>query len=215
MRDQDRVADENLALQARYDITALVYDVLDAPWERLYRAWRPRLLADVSGRVLEAGVGTGRNLAHYHPDVDLVGLDLSPAMLRKAARRAQGAPCRIELVHDDATVMGSLDSRQFDWVFSTFMCCVMPDELQPRALEQFVRVLKPGGRFRLLEMVWSEKPSIRARQRFFAPFVERVYGARFDRDTLGHVRRSPDLELTGTSFLKDDVYLLIDGVRST
>jgi len=74
-------------------------------------------------------------------------------------------------------------------------------------------VLKLGGRFRLLEMVYSKNRKIRKRQDFFAPFVEKVYGARFDRNTLRHLEQSSKLKVTNTSFLKDDVYLLIEGIR--
>ena len=213
MKEDPRFANENLLLQAKYDLTAIFYDVLDYPWERIYKKWRPALLADVRGRVLEAGVGTGRNLRHYHHSVELVGLELSDRMLKKARKRAKTSPCKIELIHEDATIMKSVAANQFDWVVSTFMCCVMPDDLQELAIEQFGRVLKPGGRFRLLEMVYSKNRKIRKRQDFFAPFVEKVYGARFDRNTLRHLEQSSKLKITNTSFLKDDVYLLIEGIR--
>ena len=89
----------------------------------------------------------------------------------------------------------------------------MPDDLQPLAIEQFARVLKPGGRFKLLEMVYSKNERLRKRQETFAPFVEKIFGARFDRNTLEYLKQSPTLEVTHTSFLKDDVYLLIEGIR--
>lgn len=204
--------DENKLLRAKYGITALFYDILDYPWERQYRKWRPELLKDIHGEVLEAGVGTGRNLKYYHEDVRLTGVDLSPAMLKRAQKRAGDARCQVTLKQDDATMLPSIPSNHFDWVFSTFICCVMPDHLQPLAVAQFVRVLKPGGRFRLLEMVYSSDPRLRKRQERFAPFVEKVYGARFDRKTLEHIRQSDTLKVTKTAFLKKDVYLLIDGI---
>ena len=206
--------EEHLSLRAKYNITALFYDILDYPWERVYRTWRPSLLGDLRGKVLEAGVGTGRNFQYYDASVELTGLDLSDIMLRKAGNRISGAKCKIELLHDDASVMSHVESDQYDWIISTFLCCVMPDEFQPHALEQFSRVLKPGGRFRLLEMVYSKDKRIRKRQDFFAPFVEKVYGARFDRHTLDFIHDSPDLEVTHTRFLKDDVYLLIEGQKT-
>ena len=205
--------EENLSLRAKYNITAMFYDVLDYPWERIYRKWRPQLLGDLRGKVLEAGVGTGRNFRHYHESVELTGVDLSDVMLKKAARKARKARCRIELLHDDASVMRQVESNRYDWIISTFLCCVMPDEFQPMALEQFGRVLKPGGRFRLLEMVYSKNARIRRRQEFFTPFVEKVYGARFDRKTVQYLEASAFLGITDKRFLKDDVYLLIEGVK--
>ncbi len=203
----------NVLLQSKYNITALFYDFLDYPWERVYRKWRPSLVGDLLGKVLEAGVGTGRNLEFYSSNADVLGIDLSPAMLRKAEKRRSKAKCSVSLRNEDATVMASIESGQFDWVVSTFMCCVMPDEIQVDAIEQFARVLKPGGKFRLLEMVYSKNKATRKKQERFAPFVEKVYGARFDRNTLRHLESSSTLTVTKTSFLKDDTYLLIEGVR--
>jgi ubiquinone/menaquinone biosynthesis C-methylase UbiE len=207
------VREENLSLRAKYNVTAMFYDVLDYPWERIYREWRPGLLGDLRGKVLEAGVGTGRNFQHYHESVELTGVDLSDVMLRKAAKKAKHANCKIELLHDDASNMHLVGSNQFDWVVSTFLCCVMPNEFQPMALEQFSRVLKPGGKFRLLEMIYSKDKKIRRRQDLFASFVEKVYGARFDRKTVQYIEESTELEITNKCFLKDDVYLLIEGVK--
>lgn len=207
------ISEASRLLQAKYRITAWFYDILDYPWERLYRHWRPVLLKDVHGSVLEAGVGTGRNLEYYHPDVNLTGIDLSDAMLARAMKRAGCAKCNVHLLHEDATAMKSVPSSHFDWLISTFLCCVMPDELQPLAIKQFERVLKPGGRFRLLEMVYSKDPKLRKRQELFAPFVERIYGARFDRNTLTHLRNSQKLEITNSYFLKQDIYLVIEGAR--
>ncbi|MFV1993579.1 MAG: class I SAM-dependent methyltransferase, partial [Acidiferrobacterales bacterium] len=205
--------EKNFFLQKKYNITANFYDFLDYPWERIYRKWRPTLIGDLRGKILEAGVGTGRNLEFYHEDVELVGIELSKKMLSKAEKRKTKARCNVSLVQEDATVMQSLDSNQFDWVFSTFMCCVMPDEIQKLAIEQFGRVLKQGGRFRLLEIVYSKNEKIRKRQELFAPFVEKVYGARFDRNTLRYLKQSENLQVTNTTFLKDDTYLLIEGIR--
>jgi hypothetical protein len=57
--------EERRSLQLKYDITAWFYDILDYTWEREYRHWRPQLVGDVRGDVLEAVVGTGRNLNDY------------------------------------------------------------------------------------------------------------------------------------------------------
>ncbi len=203
----------NLLLQAKYSVTAYLYDILDYPWERLYQQWRPELVGDLRGKVLEAGVGTGRNFEFYHQDVDLVGIDLSSHMLHRAKKRIPKLRCKAKLVNEDATIMKSIDSNEFDWVFSSFMCCVMPDEIQELALEQFSRILKQDGQFRILEIVFSKNRKKRKQQELLTSFVEKIYGARFDRNTLSYIEQSPHLKVTGTSFLKDDTYLLIEGVR--
>ena len=170
-------------------------------------------MGDLRGKVLEAGVGTGKNFKHYHDSVELTGVDLSDVMLRKATKKAKKANSKIELLHDDASIMHLVDSNEYDWMISTFLCCVMPDEFKPMALVQFSRVLKPGGKFRLLEIIYSKNKKIRRRQDLFSLFVEKVYGARFDRKTVQYIEESPDLDITSKRFFKDDFYLLIEGVK--
>jgi ubiquinone/menaquinone biosynthesis C-methylase UbiE len=214
MKARERTVHEiNLLNQKRYAITAWFYDILDYPWELQYRKWRSGLLEDVSGEVLEAGVGTGRNLEHYPHHVNLTAVDFSPAMLKKASKRCVKASCNVQFVHEDASRMESIHSERYDWIVAFFLCCVLPRELQDQAVSEFARVLKPGGRFRLLEMRYSNDPALRKRQNFFAPFVAKVYGAGFDRETLQHVQTNPNLKVTGTRYLKHDTYLLIEGVR--
>ena len=106
--------EQNLYLQKKYNVTAYFYDILDYPWERIYRKWRPKLVGDLRGKILEVGVGTGRNLETYHEDVELVGIELSKQMLSKAEKRIKKARCKVRLIHEDATAMQSIDSHQFD-----------------------------------------------------------------------------------------------------
>jgi ubiquinone/menaquinone biosynthesis C-methylase UbiE len=203
---------ENRSLQAKYRISSMFYDILDYPWEKQYKKWRPGLLEDVHGAVIEAGVGTGRNLQYYSPNAKVTGIDLSKEMLKISTKRASSAECEFYPVHEDATSMKSIPSNSFDWLVSTYLCCVMPDHLQPLAINQFERVLKPGAHFRLLEMIYSNKPKLRRRQRLFAPFIQWVYGARFDRNTLSYLEKSSILKITKKYYLKEDIYLVIEGV---
>lgn len=72
-----------------YDRIAALYDLYTAPMEWLGGARaRTRLFGLAQGRLLEVGAGTGLNFSHYPADIELTALDLSPRMLRRAARRA-------------------------------------------------------------------------------------------------------------------------------
>ena len=115
------------------------------------------------------------------------------------------------LLCEDATRLRGQPSNHFDWYIATFLYCVLPDPLQRPALEEMVRVLKPGGRFMILEMLYSRNPRLLRRQKLFAPFVAMVYGAGFDRHTLEHLRASDGIEILQTRYLKADTYLLIEG----
>ncbi|PIR52518.1 class I SAM-dependent methyltransferase [Candidatus Peregrinibacteria bacterium CG10_big_fil_rev_8_21_14_0_10_49_10] len=199
------------SLARKYRVTSWFYDVLDYPWERQYRQWRPHLLKNVEGEVLEAGVGTGRNLKHYPTAAHVTGVDLSPEMLRVAKKRARKSACSVTLLQQDALHLSDLPSNHFDWYIATFLYCVLPDELQPRALEEMIRVLKPGGRFKLLEIVYSKEARLRRRQEFLAPLAEKLYGARFDRHTLEYLREKDQIKISRTRYLKADTYLFIEG----
>ena len=90
-----KLHEKNLKNVAKYNITGMFYDILDYPWEREYRKWRPKMAGDLRGDVLEAGVGTGRNLKYYHPTVRLTAMDLCPIMLRRAQKGSKKEGCQI------------------------------------------------------------------------------------------------------------------------
>lgn len=206
------------ALVNKYNITAYFYDILDFPCEYLfYKKWRPKLINNLSGNVLEAGVGTGRNLAYYNKDVNLTAIDASPNMLKTAQKRAekysQYNKFKYNLLLQDASCMQDIASNQFDYLISTFLCCVIPNEYQKKTIDEFARVLKPGGKFKILEIVYSKNPKIRVRQKLLSRYVKFVFGASFERQTLDIIKANNNLKITNISYLKDDTYLLIEGIK--
>lgn len=68
-------------VRRKYDRIARLYDVLESPMEGLsFARLRKDLLSRVRGRILEVGVGTGKNLSCYPSGADLTGIDVSPGM---------------------------------------------------------------------------------------------------------------------------------------
>jgi len=88
------------------------------------------------------------------PNAEVVTADLSPEMLERARRRLESLGRQPQIVVTDALDMGFRDG-EFDICVSTFLFCVLPDELQEQALCEVRRVLKPGGMIILLEYVYS------------------------------------------------------------
>ncbi len=79
---------------ARYERIAPFYDLLDLPFERRrYRALRPLLFQNLKGRLLDAGIGTGRNCAFYTPETIVSGIDTGPAT-RPGLGQLDGASSR-------------------------------------------------------------------------------------------------------------------------
>ena len=71
-----------LGPQRVYDRAARIYDILEAPMDRMGGTERRRrVLARATGRVLEVGIGTGLNLEHYPAGLDILGMDISGNML--------------------------------------------------------------------------------------------------------------------------------------
>jgi ubiquinone/menaquinone biosynthesis C-methylase UbiE len=194
---------------ARYQRIAPFYDLLDLPFEyRRYRKIRPQLFAGLSGRLLDAGVGTGRNFPFYPQGAKVVGIDLSPAMLACAAGRLGSAAAEVELRQMDVTRIEQPD-RHFDAAVATFLFCVLPDELQVVALREIGRVVKPGGVIRLLEYTRPRGAFRRTLTRLWEPWVRWAYGAGFDRRTEEHVPHA-GLQLVGSRFVVDDLIKLIE-----
>ena len=194
---------------ARYQRIAPFYDLLDLPFEYgRYRKIRPQLFAGLSGLILDAGVGTGRNFPFYPPGAKIVGIDLSPAMLARAARRLPSAAADVELRQMDVTRI-DLPDGHFDAVVATFLFCVLPDELQAAALRELGRVTKPGGIIRLLEYTRPQGAFRRAMTRMWEPWVHWAYGAGFDRRTEQHVPEA-GLRLVQSRFVVDDLIKVLD-----
>ena len=194
--------------RATYQRIARWYDLLDAPFERKrYRSLRPLLFAGLSGRILDAGVGTGRNIPVYPDASEMVGIDLSPAMLARATRRRDEAGREVALMEMDV-MNTSFDEDSFDAVISTFLFCVLEPEQQLPALIELARICKPGGEIRLLEYSYSKNPWKRFIMRLWAPWVRFAYGAAFDRNTHLYLEEA-GLEEVENRFLVDDILRLI------
>ncbi|NOZ78354.1 MAG: methyltransferase domain-containing protein [Acidobacteria bacterium] len=138
----------------RYNRLASVYDILDAPMEWLDGgARRNRVLGMASGRVLEVGIGTGRNLGAYPAGVRLVGLDIAGRMLARARRRARRLAVSVALLQGDVEHL-PFAAATFDTVTATCVFCSVDDPLG--GLAEVRRVVKPDGRVLLLEHVRPE-----------------------------------------------------------
>jgi ubiquinone/menaquinone biosynthesis C-methylase UbiE len=161
----------------------------------------------LAGRLLDAGVGTGRNFPFYPPGAEVVGVDLSPAMLTLAERRRAALGAEVELRQMDVTRLDFPDDS-FDAAVSTFLFCVLPEEQQTPALRELARVVKPGGALRLLEYVRPRGAGRRFIAGLWEPWMNWAYGAGFDRRTEEHVRKA-DLEVEESSFVVDDLIKLL------
>jgi SAM-dependent methyltransferase len=107
-------------------------------------------------RVLDVGCGTGRWLRRYK-DLGLVatGVDATPGMLTVARERGTAVP----VVAGEAGFLPFSDAK-FDCVSDITVVQHIPKAQQPQALGEMLRVLKPGGRLILLELVRGDDAHI-------------------------------------------------------
>jgi len=192
----------------RYQRIAWAYDLLDLPFEYgRYRKIRPQIFRGLSGRILDAGVGTGRNFPFYPLGSEVVGIDLSPGMLARAERRRPLATASVVLRQMDVTRLDFPD-RSFDAAVATFLFCTLPDDLQVAGMRELGCVVKPGGIIRCLEYTRPSGGLRRAMTHLWEPWINWAYGAGFDRQT---EKRAPEagLQLFESRFVHDELIKLL------
>ena len=125
------------------------------------------------GRILEVGVGTGISLPDYARNNLLTGVDLSEPMLRKAQERVEKENLsNVEaLAVMDAEKL-ALPDNSFDVVVAQYVITAVPN---PEAtLDEFARVLKPGGEIVLVNHIGAEEGPRRLFEQWFAPIARRL-----------------------------------------
>jgi len=132
-----------------------------------------KAIGGLGGRILEVGVGTGISLPDYNPINRIVGVDLSEPMLRKAQERVR----TLSLGHvDGLSVMDAermaLPDQSFDVVVAQFVITAVP---HPEAtLDEFARVIKPGGEIILVNHIGAERGPRRLFELCFSPLARRL-----------------------------------------
>ncbi len=115
---------------------------------------RERLLAGLTGRVVELGAGTGANFAHYPAGVvEVLAVEPEPHLRELAVRAAERAPVRVVVVDGTAEHVPAADGA-FDAAVVSLVLCSVPD--QGTALAELRRVLRPGGRLHFWEHVRAD-----------------------------------------------------------
>ncbi|HMN70516.1 MAG TPA: class I SAM-dependent methyltransferase [Rhodoblastus sp.] len=171
------------ALKKTYDRIAPIYDLLDGPYEKM---WKGRLRAAVfsglSGEILDAGAGTGCNIAAYPVGARMTAVDASEPMLVKARQRAARLGRAVDFRRQNLASMDFAD-ESFDAVVATFVFMCIPEEAQLDALREVARVCRRGGRIRLVDYCMSEKPTVRAGMRVMSPWLKFMFHGTYDAST--------------------------------
>lgn len=191
------------SVKRRYDRIAAVYDWCEWLMEFRIRRWRSDLWQQISRkRILEIGVGTGKNIKFYPRGVTVTAIDFSQKMLEWARVKARKRGADIEFGLADVQRLPYAENS-FDMAVATFVFCSVPDPV--KGLREVRRVLKPGGRLVLLEHVVSGRFLLRLFMKSLDPVPAHLWGAHIDRETVKNVRMAGFIDISEVDLLLDIV----------
>ncbi len=142
-----------MALKHSYTLLAPIYDSMVSGPLDFYRKKSLARLTDTKNKtILINGIGSGLDIPHLPTDASYVGTDITPAMLKRAEKRAaentSEASLDIRLQLADSQAL-PFEDNSFDIIVMHLILAVVPKpEL---ALQEACRVLKPGGTIYLFD----------------------------------------------------------------
>ena len=180
------MASETEVIKKRYDRIAPYFDKIEGMMEKMMLGeLRASIWQKVSGKkILEAGVGTGKNFPYYS-EASISAIDFSPMMIQQAQKKHQHLGVDVELSIMDVQQLDFPDDH-FDSIIATFLFCSVPEPKQ--GLLELKRVCKPGGEVLLLEHVLSSNKFAASIMQLLNPIVVRLFGANINRETVKTVR---------------------------
>jgi phosphatidylethanolamine/phosphatidyl-N-methylethanolamine N-methyltransferase len=156
-----------------YDRWAPIYDVVFGGVFSKGRRAAISATNKIGGRVLEVGVGTGISLPQYAPNLRIFGTDISEGMLRKA--KARVANLRLKNVEGLAVMDAEkleFPDASFDVVMAQYVVTAVPNP--EAAMDEFARVLRPGGEIILLSRVSADGGMRRLIEQRLQPVVRQL-----------------------------------------
>ncbi len=196
------------AAKRRYNRIAPVYDLMEILVERSrYGKWRELLWSKLEGtKILEVGVGTGKNFPYYPLKADITTIDFSEKMLSRAREKAEKQRVEVNLKYMDVQHL-EFEDDTFDSVVASFVFCSVPDPI--RGLAEVKRVCKPEGKVLLLEHVLSTNRILALLMNLANPIVVRTMGPNINRRTEENVVNS-GLKVERVTDLTAGIFKLIE-----
>lgn len=156
-----------------YDRWAPVYDMVFGPVFDRGRKASIAAAERIGGRILDVGIGTGISLLDFSPKNRIVGVDISEQMLRKAQERVTDLGLdHVEALEVMDAMNLSFPDDAFDVVLAQYVVTAVPDP--DRALDEFLRVLKPGGEIVITTRIGAEAGLRRTLEHWFQPAARKL-----------------------------------------
>jgi phosphatidylethanolamine/phosphatidyl-N-methylethanolamine N-methyltransferase len=139
-----------VALKHSYTLLAPIYDAMvDSATRPLRQKSLLRLNHQDTPDTLIIGIGTGLDIPFLNPEASYTGIDITPAMLAKARKRAaQRDDLDLTLQQGDAMKL-PFEDNAFDAVIMHLILAIVPDSF--KALSEASRILKPGGQILIVD----------------------------------------------------------------
>ncbi len=173
-------------LARKWDKASRTYDLITFGEKLRDAGVKRRLFSKVRGRTLLVAVGTGTDLRHLPAGAEVVGIDVSPAMLERAKQMVPACPARVELELADVEKL-RFPPASFDTVLTVCTFCSVPNPV--RGLRELLRVLRAGGRLLMYEHVRSNIGPVGFMQDLMT-YVTRRFGPDLNRNTVANVKRA-------------------------
>lgn len=176
-------------VQKKYDRFSRFYDSLEGIFEKnIFGKWRKDLVGNLKGKILEVGVGTGKNLHYYNKNARVIGIDVSSKMLEKAKIKLNKLKNKnINLLQMDAQKLEFKDNS-FDYAVCTFVLCSVPDPVI--ALNEMKRVVKKNGKILMIEHVLSDYKIIAFFEHLHNPITRSLFGFNVNRNTIENIKKA-------------------------
>ena len=196
-------------IKERYNRIAPVYDFMESLVEKGKMSdWRQDLWKSVreympekEGKLLEAGVGTGKNIEFHPENIEIYAIDFSEKMLNEARKKAKEYDKVVNFMNMDIQNLEFSDDY-FDIIVTSCVFCSVPDPVE--GLKELKRVCKPDGKIIMLEHMRTKKEPLGSLMDAFNWVSLYTWGANINRKTIENIEKA-GLNLVDVNDLMSDI----------
>lgn len=160
---------------------AWFFDAFDGLINLSLKRLKDQVYVDLPDTIVEIGPGVGGNFRHYPRGTRVIAIEPNVEMHERLEKNARKAGLEVVITDTLAEATG-LDDESASVVISNLVLCTVRDP--SAAVAEAYRILRPGGRYIVVEHIEGRGPILRALQRLVArPWRWLFEGCELDRNT--------------------------------